>query len=126
MPYTLDTVKYLFDKYNIKRNIAGQIFVVERANNKPVVMASDDINQKHLVDWVEFAHTWYLARQNNRSSSSLDAGITKEKYQKAFDAQAKSIYDHLMTVLIKSVQESGSFLSREDLAKKIQKETNIA
>ncbi len=111
MDYTLNSVKYLYDNYSIKKSERGEYIIVNRSNGQ-FVFGSD------LEPNVKFAHTWFLARQEGRSRTTPVTGITEEEYSRAFDEQANELYDYIMATSIQAV-EAGSFLKSEALAKDV-------
>lgn len=117
MNFTLDDVKKLYDNYDIKK-IKGKDAIVNRFNHQQIF-------DSKLVSNVEFAHSWFLARQVNQSDTLRNEIVAEEEYQRAFDKQAKLIYDYIMFLSVKEMRSNGLFIQSGILAQKVQEKLHF-
>jgi len=113
MDFTFDELKNLFYTFNLKQDIYGQYFIVNRQTGIPY-------NDGLVVDYVKFAHTWVYATTHNRSLKKDSNIMTQEDYDYAFNEEAREVYNLIMNYSNQVLKHTGRMIGKERLIEYIR------
>jgi len=109
MNYSFETVKELFDEYELVKDGKGTIMAARRGSKIPYTDAG-------FVAMVKFATTWVRATEFQRSRQTTDLQvITEDDYKYAFSDQAKEVYDCIMANAGQTMAAGGRLMRQETL-----------
>lgn len=117
MNYSFETVKELFDEYELLEIEKGVLIAGGRKNH----VLYDTVS---LVAMVKFATAWVRATENERSRTTTDIKtVTEDDYKYAFSDQAKEVYDCIMANAGQAMAAGGRLMRQETLSKEVSQDT---
>ena len=109
MNFTFNELKTLFNNYNLKKDIYGQYYILNRNTGIPY-------NDGLVIDYVKFSYDWIHITRYSRNLKRIDSIIIEESdYNYAFSDELKVVYDNIMNYSRQSLESTGEMISKENL-----------
>ena len=113
MEYGFDSVKSIYDRYDICQNLKTKEFSIFDKKNNNMYSFTGSFAEK-----VKFAHTWmYATKYGQSSSSTISYETTKEEYERAFSDTLRDAYNEIIAVELNIIHNIGRMGTSEAVKK---------
>lgn len=115
MDFTFDELKELYKRFNLKKDIYGEYYILNRNTGIPY-------SEGLIVDYVKFAYNWVHINRYSRLLNKKDSSLLEqEDYDYAFSEELRNVYDVIMKCSKEVLRMTGEIVNKVSLVEYLEK-----